>query len=66
MSVADDFAATALKLSTLTRKTIARLTPDLDQADLRAAAVALRREARGSKLGRRLRRKGALGMAGAF
>lgn len=64
MSVADQFAATALKLSTLRFKTIARLTAE--QPRVRAAAVALGREARGTKLGRRLRRKARLGMAGAF
>ena len=63
-AVADEFSASALKLSALRQNTIVRLTHD--QPLLRRAAIALRREARGLKLSRRLRRKAELGMAGAF
>lgn len=60
----DQFASTALKLSTFRQKTIVQMTPD--QGPLRRAALQLRRSARGQKLGRRLRRKVALGRLGAF
>lgn len=64
VNVVDEFRATALKLSTLRRKTIEQLTRD--QPALRRVALQLRKVARGSKLPRRLHRKAQLGLCGSF
>ncbi|MBM7407071.1 MULTISPECIES: hypothetical protein [Sphingomonas] len=60
----DEFNATARKLSGYRRKTIDWLARE--QPILRYFAKRLRRETRGPKLARRLRRKAQLGRLGSF
>ena len=60
-------AAIAASLAGLRRRRIIQITGSGPRnAELRRAALTLRKVARGPKLTRRLRRKAQLGMAGAF
>ena len=60
----DQFASTAAALARMSRRAIRRLAER--QPALQRRALQLRRGLRGSKLGRRLRRKAELGRAGSF